>query len=134
MNLHRGLIKVVLTKDSHQKLLSYAKEGYNNLFATHMTVWFKPPIAIVEDLERKEIFGTDVSMLVTEIRSDDRCVAAVVTQHSVPIDIQPDVPHITIATKGDTPPVYSNILLSGDSNVEHVSLQLSGTLVIETWT
>ena len=133
MELHRGLIKVVLTEHSRKVLMPYIKPNYENIFATHMTIWFKPPIAIVEHLERKEMFGTDVSMLVTEIRSDGRCVAAVVTKHTVSLDPQPDVPHITIATKGDTPPVYSNHMLSGHSKTEQVSLELIGTLVLETW-
>lgn len=86
--------------------------------AHHMTIKFKPSDAEIAALP----LGQKAKLRVVGWAADDK-VQAVVVEPEIPS--QKAIPHITVATEGDTPPAYANELLA--RNV----IPFEGTLVLE---
>ncbi len=94
---------VFLTDESRKKILQAFVPKFENVYADHLTIHFKPTINQIESL----VLGKTVDLLITGIAEDDKAQALVVQT-----DLSENAhPHITLSTRPDTKPVYSNELI-----------------------
>ena len=110
-------IGVFLTPSSRQQLLRDFPPVYENVFADHVTLIFKPK----EDDLRQYDLGSIVRLKVVGYAQDQKGTAVL-------IDLPPEIktspgqkPHITISTAQGIKPFYSNKLIANASNIERVS-------------
>lgn len=107
-------IAAMLTKDSQKALYESIAKRISipdnwKKYCHHMTIRFKP----TKDSELP-VFGESVTLVVTEIASDEKGVAVRVEPNTVgkELNMPPEqLPHITVATAPGVSPVYSNDLL-----------------------
>ena len=110
-------IGIFLSKAERAKLLRDFPPVYENVFADHVTLIFKPKES---DLSNYPL-GTIVRLKVVGYAQDQNGSAVVVDLPSEIKKLSQRSPHITISTAPGTKPVYSNKLISKPSNVERVS-------------
>ena len=108
---------VFLTPQSTQELLNWVQTlGYEllpEIKAHHMTIEFKPT-----DVSNLPV-GDEVKLIVTGIRTDDKCQAVTV----VGVYSTNEHPHITVSHTSDVSPKYSNeLLLTGADPVSGPTL------------
>lgn len=99
---------VFLTEGGKAELLHHVPLRFEhvNVFAHHMTIWFKKGVVPFEDLPIGEI----MHLRVLGYTSDASVVAAVVAPpHELRVSNK--VPHITVATASGVKPFHSNSLL-----------------------
>jgi hypothetical protein len=124
-------IACVLGKNTQTSLEGHAKNWYTeqsgNPLPTdwtwrthHMTVLFRKSGLLTEDLEMyRQFFGEDVNLMVTGIAFNKECIALTV-RPTVGFQIQPAIPHITVAHSHAVGPEYSNTLLMTRTNIHAV--------------
>lgn len=123
-------IGAILTRDAQRKLF----ESVNKIvpipqewkrLCHHMTIRFKPT-----DASQYPTFGESVSLIVTDLAANEKCVAVKVepNTHKEQLKMPPEqLPHITVATAPGVSPVYSNEILRG------VTQKMPQTLVLEAF-
>jgi len=110
-------IGVFLTPSARQQLLRDFPPVYENVFADHVTLIFKPSET---DLRQFDL-GSIVRLKVVGYAQDQNGTAVTV---DLPQEIEKHSqrdPHITISTGPGIKPFYSNKLISKSSNIERVS-------------
>ena len=107
-------VAAMLTKDSQKVLYESISKRVSipndwKKYCHHMTIKFKP----TKDSELP-VFGENVTLVVTEIASDEKGVAVRVEPNTdgKELHMPPEqLPHVTVATAPGVSPVYSNDLL-----------------------
>lgn len=110
-------IGIFLSKAERAKLLRDFPPVYDNVFADHVTLIFKPKES---DLSNYPL-GTIVRLKVVGYAQDQNGSAVTVDLPSGIKTSPGQKPHITISTANGVKPVYSNKLISTASNVERIS-------------
>jgi hypothetical protein len=116
-----GYLAIILDEESQKLLLDAFPPLHGKVFAHHVTVAFKPTVAVYDEYEKS--LGQKVALAVYGYAKDDKGQAVVVRS-----DILKDekIYHITISTEGVSP-VYSNTLLEKGFEAIAEPLVLHGT-------
>ncbi|MSU55266.1 MAG: hypothetical protein EXS46_01870 [Candidatus Taylorbacteria bacterium] len=94
---------VFLNEESRNKILQTFIPKFENIYADHLTIHFKPSEEQIKTLK----LGDTVNLNVIGIAEDDRAQALIMQT-----DLSSNAnPHITLSTRNDTKPVYSNELI-----------------------
>jgi len=120
-------IGIFLDSESKARLLNRFPFLYDNMFADHVTVIFKPTSDNLKSMKEAGLLGKTFDLNVTGYSFDENCQAVTISAPGVSF---PDgkIPHITISTKKGVKPVYSNELLA-NNGIEPVNdLQLKGIM------
>lgn len=110
-------IGVFLTPSSRAQLLRDFPPVYDNVFADHVTLIFKPKEDDLADYD----LGSIVRLKVVGYAQDQKGTAVLVDLPSEIRTSPGQKPHITISTAQGIKPFYSNKLIANSSNVERVS-------------
>lgn len=111
----------ILTKESQNSLFQKVNEIHPistewKCFCHHVTIRFRP-----KDDTELIVFGDDISLIITELFKDEKCITVRVEPNSnkqelnMPVE---QIPHITIATAPGISPVYSNDLLRKEKGIK----------------
>ncbi len=121
MNTNRAIyLGVFLTRRSQAKLLSAITPEYEQVWADHITLVYRP----TEEHFLKFSIGKKVRILVVGVYEDVRCQA--VSVRILGAKSYNRHPHITLSTKPNIPPNYSNDLLETTKRKRFKFLLLEG--------
>jgi hypothetical protein len=108
---------VILTDKSKNKLRALFGGGrHDKWYGHHVTLQFKPEQAPVNE-------GEEVTIKITGYASNEKAEAVSVQMDNA--ESTNDIPHITLSTRPDVKPFYSNELLS-DGRIKLSGIKLKG--------
>lgn len=120
----KGYFSVVLSEKSQKLLAKHAI--YPIVVAEHVTIAFRPDEHISRELQRK--LGEKIQISCKEIMNNDVIQAVPVAMTGIK-RYDSGIAHITVSHTDKAKPVDSNRMLLQPTNVEKLSLKMTGRLV-----
>lgn len=127
--MNNGVLWLILTEESHKKLLEAIKPLYTTIFGHHVTLFYGIPL----QPQHRVLLGTKHIVSVKENAYNEKIQAVTVDLKALPC--QNINPHITISAMPNTPPVESNKMLQGPHEaMQVVGLDLEGIVQFKEFT